>query len=119
MCRCGLAVLLVVGAVLVVPSSVQAGGSCSIGGSGVTYNRSGTAAVFKNLYAAGKMNCPSARYVMNKWLRPAYRRSYGARLPTRFYDGYVTWHCGKITSRRWRCDEYTSYTTFRFTAYIL
>ena len=65
------------------------------------------------------MNCASARYVMNKWLRRAYRRSYAHRLPTRFYDGYVTWHCWKRTSVRWQCDEYESNTSFRFTAYVL
>ena len=92
---------------------------CSIGDSGITYNRLGTAAVFKRLRAEQGMNCASARYVLNKWLRRAYRRSYRNRLPTRFYDGYVTWHCGKTSARGWRCTEFTSNTAFRFVAYLL
>jgi len=55
---------------------------------------------------------------MNKWLRRSYRRSYANRLPTRFYDGYVTWYCsGSSYSTGWRCKEYDSYTAFRFNAY--
>jgi hypothetical protein len=51
------------------------------------------------------MNCASARYVMNKWLRRTYQRSSSHRLPTRFWDGYVTWHCYKRSNLRWQCDE--------------
>lgn len=86
-------------------------------GGGVTYNRSGDGAVFKSLRTARGMNCASARYVMNKWLRRAYANSYSSRLPGRFYDGYVTWNCYKVTSSRWRCSEYTSNTAFTFVAY--
>ncbi|MDX8152103.1 hypothetical protein SK069_10900 [Patulibacter brassicae] len=95
----------------------NASAACSIGGSGVTYNRNGVAAVFKNLQPLRGMNCPSARYVMNKWLRRAYARSRSSRLPSRFYDGYVTWYCGKTSRLRWRCNEYTTSTAFTFTAY--
>ncbi len=92
---------------------------CSIGDSGVTYNRNGTGAVFKNLRAEQGMNCASARYVLNKWLRRAFRRSSRNRLPTRFYDGYVTWHCGRTSQKGWRCTEFESNTAFRFVAYLL
>lgn len=98
------------------PSAAQAA-YCSIGGSGVTYNRAGEPAQFMNLRPLRGMNCPSARYVMNKWLRRAYRRSWGHRLPTRFWDGYVTWHCWKRSRLRWQCNEYDSGTSFHFTAF--
>ena len=108
---------------LLVPASAgaRAGGAsyCSLGDDGITYNRLGEPAQFKSLRPFRGMNCASARYVMNKWLRRAYRRSYAHRLPTRFYDGYVTWHCWKRTSSRWQCDEFDSNTSFRFTAYLL
>ena len=101
------------------PVVEPASATCAVGGSGVSYNRSGEAAVFKRLRPMRGMNCPSARYVMNKWLRPAFADGYGRRLPTRFWDGYVTWYCGKLTRRQWRCDEYDSNTSFKFVAYIL
>lgn len=91
--------------------------SCSMGASDTTYNQIGQAATFKNLTAMQGMNCASARYVMNKWLRRSYQRSSSTKLPTRFWDGYVTWHCSKITTTKWRCDEYDSNTAFSFTAY--
>lgn len=97
------------------PGTAQA--ACSIGGSGVTYDRNGEPAVFKSLRPIQGMNCASARYVMNNWLRRAYARSSRHRLPTRFFDGYVTWYCGKTSARGWRCDEYETNTAFRFVAY--
>lgn len=99
------------------PGTAQA--ACSVGGSGVTYNRSGQAAVFKNLRPTRGMNCASARYVMNSWLRRAWARTYSNTLPTRFFDGYVTWYCGKTSRTGWRCDEGTTNTAFRFVAYRL
>ena len=63
------------------------------------------------------MNCASGRYVLNRWLRAAYARTYSYRLPRRFWDGYVTWECGKVSYYRWRCDEYDSGTAFSFTAW--
>lgn len=98
----------------IVPGQASASSTCSIGGSGVSYS-AGQAAVFKQLRAYRNMNCPSARYVLNKWLRPTYQRS--GRLPLSFFDGYVTWRCRKLTSSRWQCNEYDSGTAFRFTAY--
>jgi len=92
---------------------------CPVGGSGITVNRSGYVAKFKNLTPMQGMNCASAQYVMNKWLRRAFRRSYSARLPRKFWDGYVTWYCGKLSPRRWQCNEYDSDTAFRFTAYLI
>jgi hypothetical protein len=92
---------------------------CSVGGSGITVNRAGDVARFKRLTPMQGMNCPSAQYVLNKWLRRAFRRSYSRRLPRRFWDGYVTWYCGKRSYYRWQCNEYDSGTTFRFTAYII
>ena len=83
----------------------------------MTYNRAGVGAQFGQLNARQGMNCASARYVMNNWLRRTFARSYSRKLPTNFYDGYVTWYCGKLSSKRWRCDEYDSNTAFTFTAY--
>jgi hypothetical protein len=92
---------------------------CPVGGSGITVNRVGDVAKFKRLTPMQGMNCPSAQYVMNRWLRRAFARSYSRRLPRRFYDGYVTWYCGKLTALRWQCNEYDSNTAFRFTASII
>jgi opacity protein-like surface antigen len=111
---------LILGAVaallLLVPGSAQAA-TCSIGNSGVTYNLDGEPARFANLSAQRGMNCASARYVLNKWLRKAYSRQYSNRIPTDFYDGYVTWDCFKLSRLRWQCREYDSGTRFKFTAY--
>src|SRR3954451_22906848 len=71
------------------PGAAQAR-ACSIGDNGITRNRDGVPAKFTNLDARQGMNCSSARYVMNKWLRPAYARTYSYRLPRSFWDGYVT-----------------------------
>jgi|tagenome__1003787_1003787.scaffolds.fasta_scaffold17569193_2 hypothetical protein len=81
-----------------------------------SYNRDGEAARVSNVAPMQGMNCASSRYVVNKWLRPAYQSQYSNRIPTRFYDGYVTWYCHKTSGYDWRCDEYTSNTAFRFTA---
>ena len=99
------------------PSAAEA--RCPVGDSGITVNRVGDVAKFKRLAPMQGMNCPSAQYVLNKWLRRAFRRSYSASLPRKFWDGYVTWYCGRLTARRWQCDEYDSNTAFRFTAYII
>jgi hypothetical protein len=113
-------VVAVLSAVVAVPSAAEAySSSCPVGGSGITVNRAGDVAKFKRLTPMRGMNCPSAQYVMNKWLRRAFRRSYARRLPTRFWDGYVTWYCGKRSRLRWQCNEYDSGTAFRFTAYII
>lgn len=108
----------VLAALVSAPSSAQAAG-CSIGGSGISYNQRGIAAKFKSLKPMGTMNCPSARYVLNRWLRRAFERSSARRLPTRFFDGYVTWSCFKLEPVRWQCNEYVTDTSFRFTAFIL
>ena len=105
----GLAMLALTAAVA--PAEAQA--AC---GGGVTYNRAGEGAWFGNVRPMNGMNCASARYVVNKWLRRSYARSWGRRLPTGFWDGYVTWHCWKRSNLRWQCDEYDSGTSFRFTA---
>ena len=108
---------IAIGALVVLPATASA--RCPVGGSGVTVNQAGDAAKFKRLRPMQGMNCPSAQYVMNKWLRRAFRRSYARRLPRTFYDGYVTWYCGKLSDYRWQCNEYDSDTAFRFTAYII
>jgi hypothetical protein len=106
-----------------VPAAAQASpvaqASASCQGARYTSNQLGELAVFKSLRPTQGMNCASARYVMNKWLRRSYRNSYSHRLPTRFYDGYVSWFCDKTSYLRWRCDEFDSNTAFRFTAYRL
>lgn len=111
-----LAVVMASG-VFLVPATPAHAIRCSIGDSGITYNRGGIPAKFEDLRALQGMNCPSARYVLNKWLRRAYARTYTYRLPTRFWDGYVTWTCRKRSNLQWQCDEYDSYTSFRFKAY--
>lgn len=88
--------------------------SCSVGNSGVTYGPYQPAR-FKSLSARAPMNCASARYVLNKWVRRSYARR--GRVPRSFYDGYVTWRCSKRSNLRWQCSERDSGTSFRFTAY--
>src|SRR4051812_3564748 len=89
------------------PTGVAAS-RCSIGDTGISYNLAGDGAQFSALKARRGMNCSSARYVLNNWLRRKFENSYAHRLPTKFYDGYVTWYCGKYTRTRWQCDEYDS-----------
>ena len=100
----------------VAPAAAQA---CPIAGGGITTNRAGDVARFWALRPLQGMNCPSAQYVMNKWLRRAFRRSYSRKLPRRFYDGYVTWYCRKTSHSGWRCNEYDSGTAFRFRALVI
>ena len=107
-----IAALVVVTAILAVPSMAHAG-NC---GGWYSYNLDGEAASVSNVRPKQGMNCASSRYVANKWLRKSYQRQYANRLPTHFYDGYVTWYCGKTGSYRWRCDEYDSGTAFTFRA---
>ena len=113
--------VMAIAALAFVPTGAQASepasaaSYCAAGG--ITYNQQGQPAMFRGVRPAQGMNCASARYVMDKWLRRTYRRSYSNRLPTNFFDGYVTWHCGRTSHLRWRCAEYDSYTAFRFTAY--
>ena len=99
--------------------STAAARSCSIGTSQDTINTAGETARFWSLHARQGMNCPSARYVLNQWLRPAFRRSSVARLPYSFYDGYVTWTCRRGSGSWWTCREYTSNTAFSFKARIV
>jgi len=113
-----LATAAVLTAALALPSAAVAA-DCSIGDSGVTYNRAGVGAKFSGLRTLSGMNCASGRYVLNKWLRRSFARSAGRSLPTSFYDGYVTWDCFKRTRLRWQCNEYDSGTKFRFYARIL
>lgn len=115
MVRRALAVVFTFAAVAAAPASAHAG--CRIGDSGWSYNRAGEGARFMSLRAMYGMNCPSARYVLNRWLRRAYERQWSNRIPNRFFDGYVTWQCYRLSRFRWHCDEYDSGTAFRFTAY--
>ena len=110
------ATCVVLAGLLQAPASAAAA-DCRIGNSGVTYNRLGEPARFTSLRAMSGMNCASARYVLNRWLRREYARQYSSRIPTEFFDGYVTWYCFKLSRFRWHCDEFESYTAFRFTAY--
>ncbi|MDA0172906.1 hypothetical protein OJ998_27645 [Solirubrobacter taibaiensis] len=113
-----LVILALACAALVAPSTAAAK-SCSVGDSGISYNRDGEAARFKSLEARGTMNCPSARYVLNDWLRAKYEKQHADSIPTRFYDGYVYWRCRKLSKNRWQCSERETDTSFRFTAYVL
>jgi hypothetical protein len=92
---------------------------CSLGDNGITVNRGGYAAKFNRVRALQGMNCASARYVVNKWIRRSYRRSSRPRIRTRFYDGYVTWYCHRRSRKKWRCDEYNSNTAFTFYVRVL
>ena len=103
-------------AVLAPPTATAA--SCSVGDSGYSYNLDGEEARFRSLEARDGMNCASARYVLNDWLRAEYEDQYSHRIPTRFYDGYVTWRCRRLTRYRWQCSEKDSGTSFRFIAYL-
>ena len=100
-------------------TATAAAARCSIGDDGISYNRAGVEARFRSLQARRGMTCSSARYVLNRWLRRAYERRWSESLPTRVYDGYVTWYCGRTSRLRWQCDEYESGTQFRFTAYTV
>ena len=92
---------------------------CYVGDDGVTYNQNDQGARFGNLNTYNRMSCSSGRYVLNQWIRPAFARSYGTSLPRSFYDGYVRWYCGKLSSSTWRCHENTSGTYFTFTAVLI
>ncbi len=90
-----------------------------VGGSGITVKRSGDVAKFKNLTPMQGMNCPSAQYVMNKWFRRAFRRSYLPRLAAQVLGRPCHVVLRQADSSRWQCNEYDSDTAFRFTAYII
>jgi hypothetical protein len=92
---------------------------CRVGNSGITVNRAGDVARFSQLRALRGMNCASARYVLNRWVRRSFRRSFSRRFRRRFWDGYVTWHCRRRTRFQWQCREFTSGTVFRFRAVII
>jgi hypothetical protein len=97
----------------VIPTAANAStGSC---GGWYAHNRFGTAAEIYNVQPHGGMNCASSRYVVNKWLKRAYQRQWSNRIPTRFYDGYVTWHGYKTSGHNWRFVEYSTGTSFTFT----
>ena len=104
---------------LLVAAPTSARAYCSLGDNGITVNRGGYAAKFYRVKALQGMNCASARYVVNKWIRRSYRRSRQPRIRTQFYDGYVTWYCHKRSRKKWRCDEFKSDTAFTFYAVIL
>ena len=71
--------------------------SCSIGKNPYTYTNGGHT-VSLTQYRGRGMACSSVRYVANNWLRPKISRQYGwPRLSRPFYDGYVTWHCWKLS----------------------
>jgi hypothetical protein len=110
----GLAAVLALCVGLAASAPSAHAGAC---GGGWSYNGLGEPANFTNVRPMQGMNCASARYVVNKWLRRAYERQYSSRIPTRFWDGYVTWNCFKRSGVQWQCNEYDSGTAFRFTAY--
>jgi hypothetical protein len=75
--------------------AAQAHSSCGGWGS---FNLDGEYAAISNVHPQGGMNCVSSRYVVNRWLKRAYQRQYSNRIPTHFWDGYVTWY-GHKTGR--------------------
>src|SRR5215211_5480565 len=83
----------------------------------VTYTNGGYEVVLSRYTSMGNP-CSAVRYVMNNWVRRKIARQWGRpRISGPFYDGYVTWHCWKLSGTRWQCDEYDSGYSFRFTAY--
>jgi len=82
-----------------------------------TSNAVGEWARVTAVHPEGTMNCASSRYVVNQWLKRSWQRAHYNHLPGRFFDGYVTWDCGKTSYYGWRCSEYTSGTSFRFRGY--
>lgn len=104
--------LAALAAILVTPSLASAS-NC---GGWYTGNRFDEYAEVSNVVPMKGMNCASSRYVVNKWLKRGYERQYTNRIPTHFFDGYVTWHCRRTSGYGWRCDEYTSNTAFKFKA---
>jgi hypothetical protein len=104
---------------LIVPASASAATNCSTGRSTTTYTNGGYMVELRGYTSVRGMECSSVRYVVNQWLRRKIARQYGwPRIGGPFYDGYVTWHCWKLASYRWQCDEYTSDTSFRFTGVV-
>jgi hypothetical protein len=101
---------------LIAPASASADAGytdCSPGQSTSTWTR-GDYRLVIDRYRGHRMNCSSVRYVVNRWLRPKAARQYGWPTIARpFYDGWVTWHCWKISHNGVQCDEFTSNTSFR------
>jgi hypothetical protein len=108
-------IVLTLAALAVVFAAPSLASASDCGGWSAT-NLDGEWADVYNVVPMNGMNCASSRYVVNKWLKKGYQRQYSNRIPTHFYDGYVTWHCHKLNRYRWRCDEYTSNTAFTFSA---
>jgi hypothetical protein len=111
--KTALGLLLAAVLLLTVPAGAYAA-ACR--GGGVTYHGD-TPARFTGYTAYDGMNCASARYVINRWIRRQYART--GRFRRKFYDGYVTWHGRQISPRRWQYREFTTGTRFRFTAYLI
>ena len=113
------AAALALAATIVVPASASAATRCDTGRSPVTYTRGGYEIVLTNYTSVRGMECSSVRFVVNSWLRRKLARQYGwPRLGRPFYDGYVTWHCWKMSGERWQCDEFTSNSSFRFNGWV-
>jgi hypothetical protein len=92
---------------------------CSTGAGATDYTRGGYEVVYRSYTSQRGMACSSVRYVMNRWIRRKVRAQYRwPHLTGPFWDGYVTWHCWKLTGYRIQCDEFTSNTSLRFTAYV-
>jgi hypothetical protein len=71
--------VMAIAALAVVPTGAQASAPASAASycatGGVSYNQLGQPAMFRGVRPAQGMNCASARYVMDKWLRRACRRT--------------------------------------------
>ena len=64
------------------------------------------------------MNCASARYALHEFRAKVRRQYHWPRLGRPFFDGWVTWHCTKISYHGIRCSEYTTGTNFSFRAWV-
>ena len=101
------------------PAQAEASTSCSSGAPRADYTRGGYEVEYKSYTSQVGMACSSVRYVLKTWIRPTIRRQYRwPHLTGPFYDGYVTWHCYKLSKFRIQCDEYDSYTSLRFTGVV-
>ena len=96
-------------------TGAQASAYCGVNGWDNT--RGGYSVHYVGARANG-MNCASVRYAMHEF-RAKIRRQYGwPRLARPFFDGWVTWHCYKLSRHGVSCYENTSNTSYSFKAWV-
>jgi hypothetical protein len=105
---------------LAVPALASAASDASSNCSGYSYftNRGGYDTELSDYRDDRGMACSSVRYVAGFLRAKISRQSTWPHIGGPFYDGYVTWHCFKLSTIRWRCEEYTTYTSFSFSGRV-